>query len=204
LRNKIRFISGILSLLLIVALFGAGCAPQQRPEPEKFGTRFDLGNENARYNTNERNGWYDRSMDKYGYNPGRDYGFYNNNGPEGYDGIPDNMGRYGVNLYGGNERALRTRFEEAVEGINGVDDATVIVNNNSCYVGVDTDDNRINNTAALRSQITNRVRQIDPNINRVYVTTDDQGLNRLRNYARDIDAGQPIRNFLDDIEDLFR
>lgn len=208
LKNKIRLISASLSVFLIITVFAAGCAPQQRPDPnadtERYGTRFDLGGDN-RLNDGGLN-WNDRAMDKYGtnLNPGdtRLYGNYGN--PAQNRDLMYNNGNGMNGNWGMNNNGMRAQLENEVERIARVSDCTVIKNGDTCYVGVDTDRNETNNVAALRTEIANRIRRVDPSIRRVHVTTDENNLTRLRNYARDIDAGQPVRNFLDNIEDLFR
>lgn len=209
LKNKTRVISISLSVLLIMTVFAVGCAPQQRNEADRYGTRFDLGANDRGLNDGATN-WNDRAMDKYGtnLNPGDTarYGTYGNpqanrglNGQGTADNTDNMNGNWGIN---GN--SSRAQIENEVERIERVSDATVIVSGDTCYVGVDTDRGTVNNVAALRTEIANRIRNVDPSIKRVHVTTDENNLTQLRTYARDIDAGQPVRNFLNNLEDLFR
>jgi len=200
LRKNTKVITAVLSLTLMASILAIGCAPQQKPPPERYDmdTRDEIG---TRYDDR-----YTGRLPLYGPNTpryDRFYGFYGRNGMDTrdytYDNIPMGMNRY----RNGMDVALTNRIENEVEKIDKIKDATIIKNEDTCYVGVDTTGD-IKNVAALRTNIANRVRRIDPDIDRVYVTTDEDRVTKLRNYARDIDLGRPVREFLDDLNDLFR
>lgn len=195
-RRNIKIISTVVSLMLIVTVFAIGCTPSQRPVPEKYGTRYYYDN---RYTP--RLGGYGYGYRDY-YKPDRMYGYYYKDLTREdltFDNIPTRLDRYGIN-----NTTLRNRLENAVERIARVRDATVIKKGDTCYVGIDaTPGTNIENVAALRTEVANKLRQVDPTIKRVYVTLDKDRVSRLRTYARDIDLGRPIRNVLRNIEDLF-
>jgi len=187
--RKTRLFTVAIIFVLIISIIVAGCAADQRQgarNTERYGTRFNYGN---------NNGWYNNARDFYGDDNIGENGLY------GYDGASNYANRLRDN-YGDRDMALN--IQNSIRGINNVDDAVVILNDTTCYVAVDTDDTRIDNKSALERQIADRIRSLYPEINRIYVTTDDQGLERLRNFARDITGGRPVRDFLDEIEDIFR
>ncbi len=135
------------------------------------------------------------------------YGFFGNdyendmnfrNTPMNGRNDTNGTNRIGTNL-GINNNA---RLEDAAEDVAGVQEAEVIRNGDTCYVGVDATNNQ--NVATLRTQLSSKLRSVDPSIRRVYVTSDENRVSKLRNYARDIDLGEPVRDMMNDLEDLFR
>ncbi|RKD26656.1 sporulation lipoprotein, YhcN/YlaJ family [Caminicella sporogenes DSM 14501] len=187
--NNKKFILTAISLVLILSIVFIGCAPQQRPTPERYGTRYYYGGN--RYDT--------RYSDYFGRN--RMYGYMDRNLNRRdltYDNIPIGFGR-------ANQKALEDKIEINVEKLPNVKNCTVIKTGDTCYVGIDSIDKaKITNMAAFRTEIANKCRAVDPNIKRVYITVDKDRVSKLRNYARDIDLGKPVRVLLNNIEDLFR
>ncbi len=112
-----------------------------------------------------------------------------------------------------NSRIADTIANE-VERIEGVERATVVVNNNTAYVAVDLDnDIKGARTDAVKEEVVNRVRNIDLSatrvgayrtITKVYVTSDMDTYTRLQDYARDIRQGKPISGMIDEIQEMFR
>ncbi len=217
-KNK-KMLSLALSICIMGALVIMACTPQERPDPDttNYGTRYDIS-ENGNYgfgNTRDITRYGNEYGDN-GYNTG-----YNNQGPYtttdpdrlyGFFG-DDTYNGYLGNMYGGRNITMdryngvnnNAEIEQACETLPEVDDCTVVKNGDTCYVGVDSaDGENIENVAALRTQIASKCKSVDPSIKRVYVTTDDDRISKLKNYAKDINMGQPVKNFLDDIEDLFR
>ncbi|SKC83329.1 YhcN/YlaJ family sporulation lipoprotein [Maledivibacter halophilus] len=199
--NKLRMLILTLSLVLIVSAFIIGCTPQQRPTPEKYGTRYYM--DNNRYNVG-----YDRTS-PYNYGQGnlpdnRMYGFFDtgdNRRGIGYDNIPNNM--MIPSRTAANSQEVK-RMEDSCKDIKGVNDVTVVRNGETAYVGVDKDQGTNENLAALRTECANRIRKIDPSVNKVVVTVDSNKITRLKNMVRDMNIGTPARNFMNDLENLFR
>ncbi|WP_207707312.1 YhcN/YlaJ family sporulation lipoprotein [Crassaminicella thermophila] len=107
-----------------------------------------------------------------------------------YDNIPNNLG---INL----------TLEREVERIPGVRDAVIIVDNNTAYVGIKANTRTNINMKALQTSVASKIREKMPNIVRVYVTSDPNKVERLRDYKEDIRRGKPIRDLINRIEDLF-
>lgn len=214
-KKNLKLITAVLGLTMIVSIFAIGCAPQQRPNPDRYDMDNNDTNDMARGYDTRYSDRYTGRLPLYGPNtPNTDrlYGYTGrdmNNRNLGYDNLPEiggnrtgmdrnNLGNNAMNM------AQRNRIEDQVEDLADVKDATIVTNEDTCYVGIDTPDGKnVENVAALRTNIANKVRKINPDIKRVYVTTDKNRVSRLRNYARDIDLGKPVRNFLNDLEDLF-
>lgn len=219
--NKLRMITLAISLMLIASAFIVGCTtPQERPVPEKYGTRYYM--ENDRYTT--RNGTNYGTTDNLGNgtnygttnnlrngNDGqittpnnRLYGFFdtgNNQNGVGYNGIPQGM--FAPSRTAANSNEV-TRMENSCNNISGVKDSTVVKNGDTAYVGCDTDDGTNQNVAALRTECANRIRNIDPSIKKVVVTVDPNKISKLKNMIQDVNIGRPSRGFMTDLENLFR
>jgi len=173
----------IIGLLVLILVFSAtGCTPYQRPEPEKFGTRYYIGDRDYANNTEGE------QLRGHGTT------YIEENGT--------NMDRYSTNLLG---QYNRRKLERAVEGLVEVRDAAVIKNNVKCYVAIDLNPGTtVENTAALRTEIGSILRRIDNDIKQVYVTTDEDSFNKLRGYTREVDLGKSINNFINSIEKMFQ
>lgn len=101
------------------------------------------------------------------------------------------------------------RIEENLAGeivkINGVKSATVLVNNNTAYVGIDLAQNiESTKTNTLKDEVVNKVKNIEPTITTVYVSADVDVVGRLKGYVRDIRGGKPISGLVNEIEEMFR
>ncbi len=213
--NKLRTITLALSLMLMASAFIVGCAaPQERPTPDRYGTRYYM--ENDRYTTrNGRNnntnyGVTDnpRNAADYGVNTtpnNRLYGFFDTGNESrrfgGYNNLPQGMNMASKTASNSNEVS---RMENSCNNISGVKDTTIVKNGDTAYVACDTDGADNQNVAALRTECANRIRNIDPSIKKVVVTVDPNKVSRLRNMIQDINIGRPARGFMNDLENLFR
>ncbi|WP_053955893.1 YhcN/YlaJ family sporulation lipoprotein [Inediibacterium massiliense] len=102
-------------------------------------------------------------------------------------------------------RKMENDVENGINKITGVSNATVLINNNTAYVGVDLAANiESAKTNAKKDEIIKKVKDMEPAINTVYVSTDVDVVGRFRNYARDVRNGKPISGFIDEIEEMFR
>ncbi|SHK26794.1 YhcN/YlaJ family sporulation lipoprotein [Paramaledivibacter caminithermalis] len=212
--DKLRIFTIALSLVLIISAFIVGCTPQQRPVPERYGTKYYM-NDNRYYTGYDTRNPYNYGQGNYrdnrmynygqGYTPdNRLYGFFDigdNRRGFGYDNIPQgimNPTRTSTNS------AEVNRMENSCENIRGVTDATVVRDGDTCYVGINKTKGTNENVAALRTECANRIRQIDPSVKKVVVTVDPNKITKLKNMVRDINMGRPARSFLNDLQNLFR
>lgn len=178
---------------------------------------YDLGygaGNNAGYN---RYGGY--SGVNYGNSAGNPiyYGGYDNGllGGVGADyrniGGSNNSPNYGLNNAGGTTQA--DGIERTIEQMTGVRDATVIVSGNTAYVGLDTEGNmtgqniaygNTSGNTALKSACSQRVKAANPQIQTVYVSTDANFIERLRNVGNGMRNGSPLNSFRNELNDLVR
>jgi spore cortex protein len=99
------------------------------------------------------------------------------------------------------------QVSNAVEKINNVDEARVLVTDNNLIVAVDTQDN---NNNKLKDRITKQVQKM-ANGRNVQVVTDEGTFTRIRNIDNDIQNGvdrktidADINNLMDDIGDMIK
>ncbi|QXM06822.1 YhcN/YlaJ family sporulation lipoprotein [Crassaminicella indica] len=116
-----------------------------------------------------------------------------------YDNIPNRMRDYAVNKKGEN-----VALEREIERMSGIEDAVVILDRDTCYVGVDTDTGvPIENMKAMQTRIASKVREKMPSIVRVYVTSEEDRVKRLRGFRTSIMNGRDVREFVNQIKALF-
>ncbi|QZY55422.1 YhcN/YlaJ family sporulation lipoprotein [Crassaminicella profunda] len=186
-----KCISVIAVIFVFAAFLSLGCTPAKRPIPET--NRYDnkvVPREN-RYDTNQNmTDMYDNDTipDRYG-----------DQNDLTYDNIPKNMDNYGIN-----EKGENVTLEREIERMSGIEDAVVILDRNTCYVGVDTDTGTpVENMKATQTTIASKVREKMPNVSRVYVTSEEDRVKRLRGFRTNIMNGRDVRDFVDQIQDLF-
>lgn len=227
--NKLRMITLALSLVLIASAFVVGCTTtQQRPTTDRYGTRYYMNNDKytTRYGTNYGYGVTDNNT-PYTTRYGTNYGYgTTNNTPYGYTPNNNSNRLYGFldtgdirrrigynNVPQGttltpsataNNSAQVKRMENSCENISGVKDATVVKRGNTAYIGVDKTTGTNKNTAALRSECANKIKGVDPTVNRVVVTVDPSKITKLKNMVKNINNGKTTTNFMTDLENLFR
>ncbi len=92
-----------------------------------------------------------------------------------------------------------------VDELEGVEEATVIVSGVTAYIGIDMDEDMQGRmTDTLKQRVIDTAQTSDRMLTRVYVTADVDAVQRLRNYARDIERGEPATGLIRQIEEIFR
>ncbi|MGB7606137.1 MAG: YhcN/YlaJ family sporulation lipoprotein [Lutisporaceae bacterium] len=169
-----------LSFVLVTALMFTGCTPARRPND----------------NLNQNNGL----GNTVGYqDTGRNLGTNNNI-------TNNNMGNYRNT---NNNTLSADKVATAVEQIQGVRNATVVVTGNTAYVGVDLDNNAttgttgtIGNQRDIKREIAQKVRSTVTGINTVYVSTEVGFMDRLRTVGEGIKNGRPVNAFTTELNDM--
>lgn len=78
-----------------------------------------------------------------------------------------------------------------------VDTANVIVSDNNAYAAVKLATGQ-KLTKGLEKKMSNRVKSVDQNIDRVYISANPDFYKRMTTYAGDIRSGKPISGFFDE------
>jgi YhcN/YlaJ family sporulation lipoprotein len=105
---------------------------------------------------------------------------------------------------------MENRFDIAqaaadrIARLNGVKSANVLVTNRNAYVAavVNIPSNQV--TRTLEDQIAKEVRATDPNIQNVYVSTNPEFVDRVRQYVDDVRRGRPVSGFFDELSTIIQ
>ena len=145
------------------------------------------------------------------------YGGYNNGMYGGYGNDYRNVGgsnnspNYGVGNTGGTTQA--DNIARSLEQMVGVDNATVVVNGTTAYVGIDTDGDltgrnisygNATDLAAVKRACAQRVRSANPQIQTVYVSTDANFFERLRRIKAGGNTGGNTGGFTNELNSLIK
>ncbi len=145
------------------------------------------------------------------------YGGYNNGMYGGYGNDYRNIGgsnnspNYALSNTGGTTEA--DRIARSLEQMIGVDNATVVVNGSTAYVGIDTDGDltgrnivygNATDLAAVKSACAQRVKTADPRIQTVYVSTDANFFERLRRVGDGVRNGGSVDGFRNELTRLIK
>ncbi|WZL73498.1 YhcN/YlaJ family sporulation lipoprotein [Clostridiaceae bacterium 35-E11] len=187
-RRKKMFL-WITMCMMLVFFVAMGCTPARRPIPER--DRVDVNDERIDDMQLRNDDLNDINM---GHTAPSRRPIVDDleQGDLGYGNIP-------------NEFANNLTVEREIEGMTGVRDAVVILYNNTAYVGIEEEgDVATENMKTMQAEIARIVRSRLNEIERVYVTSDMNRVEKLRNYAVQINKGRPVRQFINDIQNLFR
>ncbi|WP_044022884.1 YhcN/YlaJ family sporulation lipoprotein [Bacillus sp. SG-1] len=146
---------------------------------------------------------------------------YNNNGENDLNGNENDIGDNG--LFGDNENDGdnglfnddgnngQQRMEVAdqaankVKGLKEVQEANVIVTDNNAFVAVMLKDNAEGEvTKQIEKKISNAVKEADQDIENVYVSSNPDFVDRMRNYGNDIQDGDPVEGLFEEFSEMTR
>ncbi|MBB6216576.1 YhcN/YlaJ family sporulation lipoprotein [Anaerosolibacter carboniphilus] len=97
------------------------------------------------------------------------------------------------------------RIATELEKINGVQNAYVLTNDSTAYVGLGLDPNiESARTITIKDDAIAKVKSVDTSVRTVYVSSDIDVVGRFRGYIQDIRGGRPISGFINEIEEMFR
>lgn len=91
---------------------------------------------------------------------------------------------------------------DKITKINGVKSANVLVAKRNAYVAAVTNVGQTGITPQLEKQIADQVRSADPNIQKVYVSTNPEFVNRVNQYVTDVGQGRPIAGFFQEFSEM--
>ncbi|MCP8615328.1 YhcN/YlaJ family sporulation lipoprotein [Salirhabdus salicampi] len=204
----------LLGVSFLTAVTVTGC---QNPDDTGLGGyNDDTGVEPTRYNQNtdldpnrdrvrmNQNELGMRNNDDYN-NPARNNG---NNLTNNGENDRNNIGTRNNNADDRYEVADRAA-DQITNEIDEIDRAYVLVTNNNAYVAVVMDNNNTTNnnngdevSDRLSDRVSDIVRSTDRNINNVYVSANPDFANLANNYTRDVDRGEPVEGFFDQLTNM--
>lgn len=103
-------------------------------------------------------------------------------------------------LDGFNEPRMRVadRAADRITSLKEVDSATVIVTDNNAYVAAKLNDSSRNKLSkAVERKISDKVKKVDRDIDKVYVSVNPDFFDRMNNYAQDMRQGRPVSGFFE-------
>ena len=102
-------------------------------------------------------------------------------------------------------QARAERIAEACDQVPGVEDATVVISGDTCYVGLDVEGNLDEGeTESVERACLNRALATDPTVDRCVVASDADTVSRLRNIYQGLRRGTPISTFGNELEEITR
>ncbi|MBS4195050.1 YhcN/YlaJ family sporulation lipoprotein [Lederbergia citri] len=211
-----KFAKSVICVGLASVIFMGGCATNNKNN-DRIANNDNNTPLGVRYNPNvdtNRN-WTDNNRnvttrDGYGVNNTRTrYGANNNTGFNNTGtGVNNNTG-FGVNNnrdFNDNDRIdVADNIADEITKLKEVDTANVLVTRRNAYVAVklsNTGNNEMNNT--VQRKIAKQVRDVDNNIDNVYISENPDFFNRMTGYRNDINAGRPASGFFNDFSDTVR
>ncbi|QTL51029.1 MULTISPECIES: YhcN/YlaJ family sporulation lipoprotein [Priestia] len=175
--KKRKYLFGLLSTILSVG-FLFGCNDKKdEAEPDPTEEPSEQKAENARNNNGPRD---------VGYQPDRDQN---------------------DNLDNDNQIRLEVADEAAdrIAKLDEVDSANVIVTNQNAYVAVVLQDGTIGEvTDRLEKKIADQVRATDPDIRDVFVSSNPDFVNRMKDYGNKINKGAPVKGLFEEFTETVR
>lgn len=95
-----------------------------------------------------------------------------------------------------NDFTLSDKIANRVTGLKEVKSANVLITNHTAYVAATLNPNQKGRVSTkIEKKIANTVRHTDTSIDRVYVSTNPNFVNRVNQYAQDVGNGRPVQGF---------
>jgi len=179
-----------VALATTVALVGCGTTNNDDGNANRDGaTNNDTNVEQTRYNDDNRATDNNRrNTTNTRYNDDNRNNNNNNRMNEARDGNKNEQ--YNVS---------KEAADKITAEVDDVDRAYVLTTKNNAYVGVVMHDNDV--TDEVKKQITDVVKSVDNDIDKVYVTTNPDFIDLINDYANEARNGHPIGGFFDQIGD---
>lgn len=181
------------------------------------GMRNNMPYDNDRLNTRLNNGMTrnnDLNNDMLDNNDMMNNGMYDNDNRNMFDNGNNDM--YGnnnnmSNMNGNNNdmRNLSTRankIAKRVANLSEVNSASVIISEDTAVVGIETKDRNMKNNISsdLRKKVEAAVKAGDKDIDKISITSDPDIYSRLKTMSRDMDNGNIISDFTNEVQDIIR
>lgn len=158
-----------------LALLVAGCGVNDNN---------DNGRENVGLNTTNRDNGYS----------GVNVNDVNNRMNNGTD--TNNVRNVGYTNFNDNDFTLSDDVANRVAGLKEVKSATVILTDHRAYVAAVLHDNQGKNISTkVENKIADTVRKADKSVDKVYVSTNPDFVDRVNQYANDVGNGRPVTGF---------
>ncbi|MEG6616780.1 YhcN/YlaJ family sporulation lipoprotein [Peptococcaceae bacterium 1198_IL3148] len=102
-----------------------------------------------------------------------------------------------------NDQAIK--IASIVDDVPGVVKSQVVVAGSTAYIGLDLNSNMNVNESEVKKMVDDKVRNENPNLNSLYITTDPDTIERLRDINQGIAEGKPSSTYdFDALEENFK
>jgi spore cortex protein len=123
-----------------------------------------------------------------------------NNGDN--DNITEDDGNVGDDNDGRTRMDVADEAADRVTQLKEVRQANVLTTNNNAYVAVILENGQEDEpTEQIKSKIANKVKEVDPDIDNVNVSTNPDFGDRVREYADAVDRGDPVEGLFDQLNE---
>lgn len=96
------------------------------------------------------------------------------------------------------------RAAEKISSMPEIDRANVIVTDNNAYVAAKLDPSTKHLTNKTESKISDQVKLVDPDIDRVFVSVNPDFYDHMNEYADDIRSGRPVSGFFEEFSQMIQ
>ncbi|WP_421383668.1 YhcN/YlaJ family sporulation lipoprotein [Bacillus salacetis] len=128
---------------------------------------------------------------------------YNNNGNNGNNA--DNGMFDGNGNNGGQRMEVADRAAKRVNDLKEVQQANVIVTENNAFVAVMLEGNEEGEvTKEIEKKVSKAVRETDQDIENVYVSSNPDFVDRMKNYGNDLQNGKPVEGLFEEFSEMTR
>ncbi|RKD34288.1 YhcN/YlaJ family sporulation lipoprotein [Thermohalobacter berrensis] len=191
-KKYLKIVSLLTLLFIVFTLLFVGCRPAERPNlpNEEQPGEVDRGNDGDIDDDGDTD--LDNDM--------------NNDMDEDLDRDMDRNMNRDINRDMNDDLSMRAEnIADSLVDIPGIDDATVVISENTALVGVQYVNGRNNGfTATMNERVEDTVRRVDRRINNVVVTADPNLFEQIDDIATGINRGRPMTGFTQEIQDILR
>lgn len=104
-----------------------------------------------------------------------------------------------------NVQARAEKIARACDTVSGVENSTVVISGNTCYVGLDIKGNLENQeTKRVERAVTEKALAADPGVKRCVIASDADTVSRLKDIYQGIRRGTPLSTFGKELEEIGR
>lgn len=105
---------------------------------------------------------------------------------------------------GPNANEMATRIADIATGVEGVDNATVVVISNLALVGITLERDQARNESEVKKEVAKMIEDRETGIVNAYVSASPDIVKQLQEISRGIQRGEPISTFFDQITEVLR
>lgn len=103
------------------------------------------------------------------------------------------------------ERSMADRLAREAVKVSGVKDATVVISGRTAYIGLTLNPGVAKaRTTAIKRDVANRAKAVEPSLIKVNVTSDPDLVARLKRIADGIKKGKPVSSFASELAEIER